>query len=155
MSLTLQAVPQSRQTYRALHLSVPAVLAQFRTVYRDREGVVVDSREYSVDLNTGTTIGSAVRPVKMSLFTCDLQRILTLQFVTDWFDDSLWLDWDVSVVVSSPGPTTLLPPGWYTNPDLSHTLLAGLHLNTLDGWDVTKLGWLKAKIPPDHSKTRK
>ena len=64
-SLTLQAVPQSRQTYRALHLSVPAVLAQFRTVYRDREGVVVDSREYSVDLNTGTTIGSAVRPVKM------------------------------------------------------------------------------------------
>ena len=70
-SLTLQAVPQSRQTYRALHLSVPAVLAQFRTVYRDREGVVVDSREYSVDLNTGTTIGSAVRPVKMCV-TLDL-----------------------------------------------------------------------------------
>ena len=71
-------------------------------------------RSYNVDLNTGTTI-----------------------------------DWDVSLQVSSSGPSTLVPPGWYVTPDtqtssLSHTLMAGLRINDLDGWDVTKLGWMKA-----------
>ena len=98
--------------YRAVHLSVPNVIAQFKTVYRDSDGVMIDSRTYNVDLNTGTTI-----------------------------------DWDVSLQVSSPGPSTLVPPGWYVALDteaLSHTLLAGLDINPLDGWDVTKLGWMKA-----------
>ena len=27
---------------------------------------------------------------------------------------------------------------------VSFTLLAGLDINQLDGWDVTKLGWVKA-----------
>ena len=76
--------------------------------------VIIDSRTYNVDLNTGTTI-----------------------------------DWDVSLQVSSPGPTTLVPPGWYVTMDpetvsQSHTLLAGLPVNDLDGWDVTRLGWMKA-----------
>ena len=42
--------------YRAVHLSVPNVIAQFKTVYRDSEGMMIDSRTYNVDLNTGTTI---------------------------------------------------------------------------------------------------
>ena len=42
--------------YRAVHLSVPNVIAQFKTVYRDSDGVMIDSRTYNVDLNTGTTI---------------------------------------------------------------------------------------------------
>ena len=51
--------------------------------------------------------------------------------------------------MSSSGPSTLVPPGWYVTPDtqtssLTHTLLAGLQVNDLDGWDVTKLGWMKA-----------
>ena len=55
----------------------------------------------------------------------------------------------IHVQVSSPGPSTLVPPGWYVALDTdtlsaSHTLLAGLDINPLDGWDVTKLGWMKA-----------
>ena len=42
--------------YRAVHLSVPNVIAQFKTVYRDSDGMMIDSRTYNVDLNTGTTI---------------------------------------------------------------------------------------------------
>ena len=98
--------------YRAVHLSVPSVVAQFKTVYRDSEGLVIDSRNYNVDLNSGTTI-----------------------------------DWDVSLQVSSSGPSTLVPAGWYVSldtPSHTHTLLAGLEINDLDGWDITKLGWMKA-----------
>ena len=100
--------------YRAVHLSVPSVVAQFKTVYRDSEGLLIDSRNYNVDLNSGTTI-----------------------------------DWDVSLQVSSSGPSTLVPPGWYVSlepdsPSHSHTLLAGMEINDLDGWDITKLGWMKA-----------
>ena len=51
-----QVSPMSPAMYRAVHLSVPSVIAQFRTVYRDAEGAEVDSRTYNVDLNTGTTI---------------------------------------------------------------------------------------------------
>ena len=46
----------SRDMYRAVHLSVPNVIAQFKTVYRDSDGMMIDSRTYNVDLNTGTTI---------------------------------------------------------------------------------------------------
>ena len=68
--------PISPRMYRAVHLSVPSVVAQFKTVYRDSEGLVIDSRNYNVDLNSGTTI-----------------------------------DWDVSLQVSSSGPSTLVPAG--------------------------------------------
>ena len=51
--------------------------------------------------------------------------------------------------VSSPGPTSLVPPGWYVVPETSthhHTLLAGEEVNPLDGWDVDKLGWFKTGL---------
>lgn len=57
------------------------------------------------------------------------------------------IDWHISLQVSTPGPTTLVPAGWYvatTEPSHRHDLLAGLPVNTLSGWDVSKLGWLKA-----------
>ena len=55
--------------YRAVHLSVPNVIAQFKTVYRDSDGMMIDSRTYNVDLNTGTTIDWDVSlQVSMSIF---------------------------------------------------------------------------------------
>jgi hypothetical protein len=52
--------------------------------------------------------------------------------------------------VSSPGPTSLVPPGWYVVPDTDlsassheHVLLAGEEVNGLDGWDLDRLGWFK------------
>ena len=49
--------------------------------------------------------------------------------------------------ITSPGPATLVPPGWYVLHDHDHhhrhTLLAGLPVNSLDSWDINKLGWLK------------
>ena len=65
------------------------------------------------------------------------------------------IDWDVSLLVSSPGPTSLVPPGWYVVPDNTaadgsgsakshqHVLLAGEEVNGLDGWDLDRLGWFK------------
>ena len=111
---TPKVSPISSRMYRAVHLSVPSVVAQFKTVYRDSAGLIIDSRTYNVDLNSGTTI-----------------------------------DWDVSLQVSSAGPSTLVPPGWYVSVEQdvsshSHNLLAGLEINDLDGWDITKLGWMKA-----------
>ncbi len=62
------------------------------------------------------------------------------------------IDWDVSLLVSSPGPTSLVPPGWYVVPDTAiggatggheHVLLAGEEVNGLDGWDLDRLGWFK------------
>ena len=57
------------------------------------------------------------------------------------------IDWYISLQLSTPGPTTLVPPSWYVVPDHAghrHRLLTGLHVNGLDGWDINKLGWLKA-----------
>ena len=57
------------------------------------------------------------------------------------------IDWYISLQISSPGPTTLVPPGWYVVPDHPshrHSLLTGLHVNGLDEWDINKLGWFKA-----------
>jgi len=109
---SVQVVPAGSEKYRAVQLGVPSVLAQFNTVYKDEQGEVVDTRQYSIDLNSGTTI-----------------------------------DWDVSLQVSSPGPSTLVPPGWYVVPDTpgqQHSLLAGLDVNPLEGWDPAKVGWVKA-----------
>ena len=85
------------------------IMAQFRTVFKNNEGLVVDTRNYSLDLNAGSVI-----------------------------------DWDVTLQVSSPGPTALAPSGWYVvKPGQKHSLVAGLEVNGLNGWDVTRLGWMK------------
>jgi len=112
MCCSIQVQPASRERYRAVHLAVPNIMAQFKTVYKNEKGDIVDTRSYNIDLNSGSTI-----------------------------------DWDVTLQVSSPGPTTLVPSGWYVVPDHpshKHTLLPGLDVNGLDGWDIHKLGWLKA-----------
>jgi len=44
------------QVFRAVRLGVPSLMATFKTVMRDRSGVVVDRRMFSVDLNTGAAI---------------------------------------------------------------------------------------------------
>ena len=53
----------------------------------------------------------------------------------------------MTLQVSSPGPTTLAPPGWYVVPEdprYRHSLITGLSVNSLNGWDITKHGWVKA-----------
>ena len=57
------------------------------------------------------------------------------------------IDWYLSLQVSTPGPTTLAPPGWYVVPGTTshrNSLLTALNVNGLDEWDINKLGWLKA-----------
>ena len=53
----------------------------------------------------------------------------------------------VTIVVSSGGPSSLVPPGWYVTSDQVRPgraeLWTGLDINDLDTWDVTKLGWVK------------
>ena len=115
---SLKVLPQPGQMFRAVRLGVPSVLATFKTVLKDTNGEVVDSRMFNVNLNTGALI-----------------------------------DWYISIVISSAGPTTLLSPGWYVTRDVvsptsSHQLIAGLDLNSLHSWDVTKPGWIKAGARP-------
>ena len=49
----MQVSPSSRERYRAVHLGVPVIMAEFKTVYKNEEGEVVDTRTYSMDLNSG------------------------------------------------------------------------------------------------------
>ena len=37
-------------------MAVPSIMAQFKTVYKDQEGEVVDARSYSIDLNSGKNL---------------------------------------------------------------------------------------------------
>ena len=62
------------------------------------------------------------------------------------------VDWEVSLQVTSSGPSHALPPGWYvvdpgTGSDVTGTgssgLLGNVPVNGLDEWDVNKLGWFK------------
>ena len=59
----------------------------------------------------------------------------------------MWEPRYVTIVISSGGPSSLVPPGWYVTRDAVRPgqaeLRAGLELNHIDTWDVTKLGWLK------------
>ena len=58
------------------------------------------------------------------------------------------MDWEVSLQVSSSGPSHALPPGWYiVSPDSANEgssgLLGNVPVNGLDEWDINKLGWFK------------
>ena len=60
------------------------------------------------------------------------------------------LDWYMTLHIASPGPASVLSPGWYltrgheaaTSPG-GQTLITGLSLNGLNTWDVDSLGWVK------------
>ena len=46
--------------------------------------------------------------------------------------------------ISSPGPASVLTPGWYlTSPESHGHLVTGVPLNDLNTWDVDRLGWVK------------
>ena len=62
-----------------------------------------------------------------------------------WYGAGVALDWYMTLHLSSPGPASVVPSGWYLARDSStpHTLEAGLAFNELDGWDPAKLGWVK------------
>ena len=98
------------QLYQAVRLGVPSSLATFRTVLRDKNGTVLDTRLFTINLNTGAS-----------------------------------LDWYVSIVIGSGGPSTRLSPGWYVSTDRGHrsTLLSGVSVNSIDTWDVSRHGWVK------------
>ena len=44
---------QRANHFRAIQLSVPNVVAHFRVVHRDENNIVVDTRDYNIDLNSG------------------------------------------------------------------------------------------------------
>ena len=52
----LQVSPMSGPVYRAVRLGVPSVMATLRTVLRNQEDEVVDTRMFTVNLNTGASI---------------------------------------------------------------------------------------------------
>ena len=64
------------------------------------------------------------------------------------------VDWEVSLQLSSTGPSNILPPSWYFMPlnndghMLRHNqtqryLYGNLPINNLNEWDLDKLGWYK------------
>ena len=53
------------------------------------------------------------------------------------------LDWYVTLHLSSPGPASVLPHGWYITRPHSDLLLTGLDINDLNSWQVDSLGWVK------------
>lgn len=63
------------------------------------------------------------------------------------------VDWDVSLQVSTSGPTNMVPMGWYVVKG-QNTLIAGVEVNSLNGWDLDKFGWLKTD-PEGHAVTSK
>ena len=124
---SIRVLPHHHQMYRAVRLGVPSIMATFKTVLKNTAGEVVDSRMFNVNLNTGAMI-----------------------------------DWYVRIVISSAGPSTLLSPGWYVSREASRSLLsaqsdqltAGLDINSLHTWDVTKPGWVKAGARPGEFLTQ-
>ena len=65
------------------------------------------------------------------------------------------MDWYVRIVISSAGPSTLLSPGWYVSREASRSqLMAGLDINGLHTWDVTRPGWVKAGPRPGEFLTQ-
>ena len=65
-------------------------------------------------------------------------------FTTDLNKGSA-LDWYLTLHLSSPGPASVLPGGWYlTSPHTPDLLLTGNNnLNGLNTWQVDRLGWAK------------
>ena len=58
------------------------------------------------------------------------------------------LDWYMTLHIASPGPASVLAPGWYLTrgheaATSSQTLMTGVSLNGLNTWDVDSLGWVK------------
>ena len=49
----MQIVPQNDRRLRAIELSVPTVIATFQVKHRNSDGIIVDSRVYNIDLNSG------------------------------------------------------------------------------------------------------
>ena len=63
------------------------------------------------------------------------------------------MDWEVSLQLSSAGPSNRMPPGWYftqAGDEIWHTtsasasLYGNVGINGLDEWSVDKLGWYKS-----------
>ena len=60
------------------------------------------------------------------------------------------VDWEVSLQLSSTGPSNILPPGWYfmqmedavTLRNLT-SLYGNVPINNLNEWSLDKLGWYK------------
>ena len=52
--------------YRALHLGVPSVMAEFQTRYRNEEGNLVDTRTHKIDLNSGNNLRLYYCPLLLS-----------------------------------------------------------------------------------------
>ena len=57
------------------------------------------------------------------------------------------LDWYMTLHIASPGPASVLGPGWYLTRGheaaTSQSLMTGVSLNSLNTWDVDRLGWVK------------
>ena len=104
--------------FRAVRLGVPSVMATFKTVLKNIEGEVVDSRVFNVNLNTGALIDWYIKIVISSAGPTTL----------------LSPGWYVTRDTISPSSP--------------HLLLTGLSLNSLHSWDVTKPGWIKAGARP-------
>ena len=60
------------------------------------------------------------------------------------------VDWEVSLQVGSAGPSHAIPPGWYIEDPVTGILLGNVPVNSLDEWDVSKLGWFKSRSPTEN-----
>ena len=74
------------------------------------------------------------------------------------------VDWEVSLQLSSTGPSNILPPGWYFmphRPDITTrntSLFGNVPINNLNEWSLDKLGWYKTPQKGKaryHGRTRK
>ena len=59
-SIFFQIVPQNDRRLRAIELSVPTVIATFQVKHRNSDGIIVDSRVYNIDLNSGTYLSTCI-----------------------------------------------------------------------------------------------
>ena len=61
INFIFQIIPQNNRRLRAIELSVPNVIATFQVKHRNPDGIIVDSRVYNIDLNSGKFINEASR----------------------------------------------------------------------------------------------
>ena len=113
---------------------------------------VVDSRVFSVNLHTGATIDWYVAIVVTSggprwidtqtIYSgCGRFLICLLSFIVKR---------DIDKSSESNNLSNVVPPGWYVTRGggrggAGAGLLAGLEVNSLDTWDLARLGWLKVR----------
>jgi hypothetical protein len=55
-----QIIPQDGRRLRAIELSVPNVVATFKVIHRNTDGIAVDARVYNIDLNSGKLSNSFI-----------------------------------------------------------------------------------------------